>query len=43
MIPQDARRIADQVVLVAEGMAHAPVETAELLDNPPPALKAYLG
>lgn len=41
--PQDARRIADQVVLVAEGMAHAPVETAELLDSPPPALKAYLG
>lgn len=41
--PQDARRIADQVVLVAEGMAHAPMETAELLDTPPPALKAYLG
>lgn len=41
--PQDARRIADQVVLVAEGKAHAPMETAELLDNPPPALKAYLG
>lgn len=41
--PQDARRIADQVVLVVEGMAHAPMETAELLDNPPPALKAYLG
>ena len=41
--PGDARRIADQVVLVAEGEAHAPVETAELLDNPPPALRAYLG
>ena len=41
--PNDARRIADQVVLVADGAAHAPQPTAELLDNPPPALKAYLG
>ncbi|WP_405108676.1 ATP-binding cassette domain-containing protein [Phaeobacter sp. BS52] len=41
--PADARRIADQVVLVADGVAHPPMETAELLDNPPPALKAYLG
>ncbi|KII17258.1 ATP-binding cassette domain-containing protein [Phaeobacter sp. S60] len=41
--PADARRIADQVVLVADGVAHPPVATAELLDNPPPALKAYLG
>ncbi|MEW2912000.1 ATP-binding cassette domain-containing protein [Leisingera sp. JC11] len=41
--PNDARRIADQVVLVAEGKAHPPQQTAELLDNPPPALKAYLG
>ncbi|MEP2680062.1 MAG: ATP-binding cassette domain-containing protein [Sulfitobacter sp.] len=41
--PKDARRIADQVILVAEGKAHPPKETADLLDNPPPALKAYLG
>ncbi|KIC09510.1 thiamine ABC transporter ATP-binding protein [Leisingera sp. ANG-M1] len=41
--PGDARRIADQVVLVAEGKAHQPQPAAELLDNPPPALKAYLG
>jgi thiamine transport system ATP-binding protein len=41
--PNDARRIADQVVLVADGVAHAPRATADLLDNPPPALKAYLG
>ena len=41
--PSDARRIADQVVLVADGQAHPPMETAALLDNPPPALKAYLG
>lgn len=41
--PSDARRIADQVILVESGRAHAPVDTATLLDNPPPALKAYLG
>ncbi|WP_146347445.1 thiamine ABC transporter ATP-binding protein [Phaeobacter marinintestinus] len=41
--PSDARRIADQVILVEGGRAHAPVETHGLLDNPPPALKAYLG
>jgi len=41
--PSDARRIADQVVLVADGQAHPPMETATLLNNPPPALKAYLG
>lgn len=41
--PDDARRIADSVIFVADGVAHPPVATAELLDNPPPALKAYLG
>lgn len=41
--PSDARRIADQVILVESGRAHAPADTATLLDNPPPALKAYLG
>ncbi|AHD03323.1 ATP-binding cassette domain-containing protein [Leisingera methylohalidivorans] len=41
--PNDARRIAGQVVIVADGKAHPPQGTAELLDNPPPALKAYLG
>ncbi|MGB7269808.1 MAG: thiamine ABC transporter ATP-binding protein [Albidovulum sp.] len=41
--PSDARRIAAQTVLVAEGLAHAPQPTAVLLDNPPPALAAYLG
>lgn len=41
--PQDARRVARQVVLVAEGKAHPPTATAELLDNPPPALREYLG
>ena len=41
--PGDARRIADQTVLVAEGIAHAPKPTKGLLDDPPPALAAYLG
>ncbi|WP_170432884.1 thiamine ABC transporter ATP-binding protein [Ruegeria arenilitoris] len=41
--PQDARRIADQTVLVAEERAHPPAATAQLFDNPPPSLRAYLG
>ncbi|WP_109311174.1 ATP-binding cassette domain-containing protein [Ruegeria sp. AU67] len=41
--PQDARRIADQTILVADETVHAPVQTAELFDNPPPSLRAYLG
>ncbi|EBA14654.1 ABC thiamine transporter, ATPase subunit [Roseobacter sp. SK209-2-6] len=41
--PQDARRIADQGILVAEGRVHDPMPCAALLDNPPPSLKAYLG
>jgi thiamine transport system ATP-binding protein len=41
--PADARRLAAQTILVAEGMAHPPCPTAELLDNPPPALATYLG
>lgn len=41
--PADARLIADQIILVADEKAHAPVATAELLDNPPAALRDYLG
>ncbi|KAJ03785.1 ATP-binding cassette domain-containing protein [Sulfitobacter mediterraneus] len=41
--PEDVRRIADQVVFVAEGRAEAPQPAAALMDNPPPALRAYLG
>ncbi|PIE07908.1 MAG: thiamine ABC transporter ATP-binding protein [Rhodobacterales bacterium] len=41
--PEDARRIADSVLLVADGRAHPPVATAEIFDNPPPAFTAYLG
>lgn len=41
--PADAERICDQAILVAESIAHAPVATSDLLRNPPPALRAYLG
>ena len=41
--PKDAERLCDQAILVADGIAHAPVATAELLGNPPPSLRAYLG
>ena len=41
--PDDARRFADQVILVTDGMAHAPVETRAIFASPPPALAAYLG
>lgn len=41
--PADARRIASETILVAEGRAEGPVPTSDLLDNPPPVLRAYLG
>lgn len=41
--PQDARRITGQAVLVAEGTAHPPEPTVDLLNNPPPSLRDYLG
>lgn len=41
--PQDAMRFAPLTCLVAGGVAHPPQPTAELLENPPPALAAYLG
>jgi thiamine transport system ATP-binding protein len=41
--PGDARAVADAVLLVAEGVAQPPAPTAALLDDPPPALRAYLG
>ena len=40
--PNDARRIASQSVLVAEGVANPPEPTTDLLNNPPPALQKYL-
>ncbi|MEM9342442.1 MAG: ATP-binding cassette domain-containing protein [Pseudomonadota bacterium] len=41
--PSDARRSAPRSIVVADGMAHAPKETAALLDDPPEALRSYLG
>ena len=41
--PDDARRIADQIVLLAEGRAAPPAPMQAILDDPPPALRAYLG
>lgn len=40
--PTDARAMG-KTVLVADGVAHPPAETAALFANPPPALRAYLG
>ena len=41
--PRDALDFAGQTVLVANGVAAAPVATGPLLADPPPALAAYLG
>jgi len=41
--PADAKALADGVILVADGTAQAPVPTAEIFDNPPEALRDYLG
>ncbi len=42
-LPEDAAYIAEQTIVVAEGVAYPPVATSEVLKNPPPALKKYLG
>lgn len=41
--PKDAERFSQEAILVAQGWANAPVATAELLRNPPDALREYLG
>jgi thiamine transport system ATP-binding protein len=41
--PKDARALCDSTILVADGRASPPAPTADLLDNPPPALRRYLG
>jgi thiamine transport system ATP-binding protein len=41
--PEDARRLAERVVLVEGGVAHPPVATEALFADPPPALQEYLG
>lgn len=41
--PRDAARIADEIVLVADGQANMPAPVDETLSNPPKALRDYLG
>lgn len=41
--PQDARRFAQETIVVEDGTVHPPQETHALLDNPPPRLRDYLG
>lgn len=41
--PDDARAFAPETVVVIDGIAEAPVPTDALLNDPPPALAAYLG
>lgn len=41
--PSDAQSVADQVVLVVDGQAMAPIPTRDIFENPPEALRAYLG
>jgi thiamine transport system ATP-binding protein len=41
--PRDALHLCPSTILVADGIAHPPEPTAALLENPPPALRAYLG
>lgn len=41
--PEDARTIADAVILVADGRAEAPRPVDEIFAHPPEALRDYLG
>ena len=41
--PEDARRICREAILVVENTALAPQATVDLLNDPPPALRSYLG
>lgn len=41
--PEDARRFAELAVVVAGGIAAPPQPTGDILDDPPPALRDYLG
>lgn len=41
--PEDALRIAENTVLVADGVASTPRPTAELFEHPPKALAKYIG
>lgn len=41
--PEDAQRIADSVVMVDEGVAEAPVDTAAAFADPSDKLRRYMG
>jgi thiamine transport system ATP-binding protein len=41
--PKDATALGGDTVFVADGEAHAPVETGKILQDPPQALQNYLG
>lgn len=41
--PSDARSFGSQTLLVADQTVTGPFETGQLLDNPPEALRGYLG
>jgi thiamine transport system ATP-binding protein len=41
--PDDARMLAESVILVVEGVVHPPVPVGEIFANPPEALRDYLG
>lgn len=41
--PQDAERASDQIVFVDQGRADAPRALADIMADPPEALRAYLG
>ncbi|MEP3345039.1 MAG: ATP-binding cassette domain-containing protein [Litoreibacter sp.] len=41
--PKDARQLDGDTILVADGVAHAPVPTGPFLDAPPDVLREYLG
>ncbi len=41
--PADAIAFAPHTVVVSDGVAFPPVDTGELMRNPPPALAEYLG
>lgn len=40
--PADARALCPQTMVVADGIVSPPAPTQAVLDNPPPALRAYL-
>lgn len=41
--PHDARRIAKNTLVIADGCVQGPFETRDLLNNPPESLQTYFG